>query len=105
GGDAGRPGAAEGARVCGVRLAVAARRRGCARGRRRSLPRQAVPCGRARLGSALPGGAPSLKRFSLVSRVGLLACVVALVVGVIVAAALLAILSFLKSAHDESRAH
>ena len=45
-----------------------------------------------------------MKRFSLVSRVGLLACVVALVVGVIVAAALLAILSLRKSEQSESRA-
>ena len=45
-----------------------------------------------------------MKRFSLVTRVGLLATVVALVVGVIVAAALLAILSLRKSEQSESRA-
>ena len=45
-----------------------------------------------------------MRRFSLVSRVGLLATVVALVVGIIVAAALLAILSLRRSEQREARA-
>ena len=45
-----------------------------------------------------------MRRFSLVSRVGLLASVVALVVGVIVAAALLAILSLRRAEQREARA-